>query len=67
MKWITVDSSVIDQVRFKSEGILDVQIGSSVYSYYEVPRKVFNAFLDSDSKGSFFVNNIKGTYKFRKQ
>ena len=43
--------------------ILEVEFkGGSVYKYLDVPIDVFNNFMESDSKGSFFHRNIKNTY-----
>lgn len=42
-------------LRFRSNG--------SLYSYDEVPQRVYDEFIDSDSLGSYFNNNIKGEYE----
>lgn len=36
----------------------------SQYDYYSVTRDVFEAFRDSDSKGKFLHQNIKGKYPY---
>lgn len=67
MKWQNVDSSVIKNVRFKTEGIMDVQFTSGqVYSYYEVPQSIYENLINAESVGMFFQNNVKGNFKYRK-
>lgn len=40
--------------------------GSSIYEYLNVPEDVYNDFLDSDSKGKYVHNYIKGRYEYNK-
>lgn len=37
-----------------------------LYRYHEVPLAVFTEFLRARSKGKFFLQNIKGPYKYEK-
>ncbi len=32
------------------------------YNYYNVPEEIWKSFKDADSKGRFFISNIKGRY-----
>mgnify|MGYP003747505563 CR=1 FL=1 len=32
------------------------------YSYYNLPQEIWQAFKEADSKGRFFISNIKGKY-----
>ena len=41
-------------------------VGGSQYLYKEVPSKVIDSFMKSDSKGSFFYNWIRNKYKTEK-
>ena len=36
---------------------------SDVYNYQEVPASVYADFLAAESKGAFYVKNIKGQFK----
>lgn len=36
------------------------------YAYYDVEESVFNAFLDSRSKGQYFNENVRDRYKHTK-
>lgn len=46
--------TAILEIVFKSDG--------EVWQYYEVPDFVFEEFINSDSKGRFFLKNIRGKY-----
>ncbi|HEX3504726.1 MAG TPA: KTSC domain-containing protein [Xanthobacteraceae bacterium] len=38
--------------------------GGNAYKYYEVPRSVYQSFLESDSKGLYFNSYIRDRYDF---
>lgn len=41
--------------------------GDSVYAYDNVPKELFEKFMNAESKGSFFHKEIrKGGFKFRR-
>ena len=64
-EWKSVDSSFISEIDYHEKlFILDVKLKNGrTYSYRDVPKRVYNAFLNSDSKGEFFNKNIKKKYK----
>lgn len=39
---------------------------SMIYAYKDVPLHVFQLMEKSDSKGRYFVNEVKGKYEFEK-
>jgi lysyl-tRNA synthetase class 2 len=41
-------------------------VGGGAYTYYEVPKRVYNAFRAAPSKGQFFNAWIKDRYDFRR-
>ena len=41
-------------------------VGGGIYTYYEVPRSVCEAFRASSSKGTFLNKFIKNRYDFRR-
>ena len=48
--------------------ILHVQFThGGTYLYSGVPEQVYKTLLESDSVGTYFSQNIKGVYRFRKQ
>ena len=61
-----VESSLIAKVGYNAETeVLAVQMqnSSDVYLYADVPGAVFKEFLSAESKGRYFVDNIKGQYE----
>lgn len=61
-----VDSSMIHWIEHR-EAVreLDVTFASGkTYTYFGVPRRVYRAFLVADSKGSFFLDEIKNVYQY---
>lgn len=54
------EASNVLEVGFKTKS------GESVYQYYGVPLEMYNDFMSADSKGSFFAQNIKGVYEYKK-
>ncbi len=60
-----VKSSLLNKVGYDPETkVLAVQMNysSDVYLYQDVPQSVFDGLLAADSKGSYYVKNIKGKY-----
>lgn len=41
-------------------------VGGRTYTYYAVPKSVYEGFRASSSKGAFFNNFIKSRYDFRR-
>lgn len=62
-----VESAAIVRIEW-SEDVLSVWFTSSPgrrYAYFEVPRAVYDAFLNANSKGTFFSDHIRDRYAFR--
>jgi hypothetical protein len=60
-----IDSSAIKALGYdEASQTLFVQMLSTmeVYTYQNVPGDVYQALMDSESKGSFYAQNIKGKY-----
>jgi len=68
MAKIKVDSSNIRTLDYdsKSRRLIVGFKPSGEYSYFGVPEKVFKAFVESESKGSFFHKVIRNNYKYEK-
>lgn len=73
MRLITVESSNISQIGFEENysisfnqvprNVLRIVFwNGNTYDFYNVEKEVYNSFLDSDSKGSYFHANIKNEY-----
>ena len=62
----SVKSSLLDKVGYDPEAkVLAVQMNysSDVYLYQDVPQDIFDDLLAAESKGGFYVKNIKGKFK----
>ena len=74
--WVTtmpemnyVESSNIEAIGYDDDGQeLHVHfLSGGQYVYHNVPREIFDAFLQAPSKGSFLNREIKNVYMFAKQ
>lgn len=45
---------------------LHIQFAKSKYEYDDVPQKLHETLMNAASKGSYFINNIKGKFAYRK-
>lgn len=64
------ESSQFSQYGYDAETkTLAIQFhGGAIYHYDDVPQEVFDGLCGAESKGSFFIHNIKrGQFKFEKQ
>lgn len=68
IKLVKIVSSNLDSIGFDDlYNILYVQFkNSSLYCYFDVDKYVYDSFLASSSKGKFFEQNIKTSYKFER-
>lgn len=65
---IPIDSSAIHSVDYDPRSrILTVRFTSlALYEYFDVPDMVFRQWMTADSKGTYFVQNIRDEYKYRR-
>jgi len=63
-----VTSSSLASIGYRiGERTLEVEFTQgAVYQYLDVPEPVFEAFMATESKGSFFNEEIKNHYAFRR-
>jgi len=68
IKRIPIASSTIATVGYDKEAhILEIEFHhGAIYQYVNVPEKVYEDLLNSPAKGSFFMNEIKGTFEYQK-
>ena len=66
---IYVDSSNVEAIGYddESQGLHVRFLIGGCYIYHDVPREVFDEFMNAPSKGSFLNRAIKGVYQFTKQ
>jgi hypothetical protein len=63
-----VQSTVITSIRYDHRTrALDITFTSGeAYRYSNVPRDIYVALLDAESKGEFFNDHVKGVFPFAK-
>lgn len=65
IKMNKVASTSISEVGYKRR-TMHVQFnGGKIYEYKKVPRAVYDALVKAQSKGQFFIDNIKETFSYR--
>ncbi len=64
MDRIPVSSSTISAIGYEAESCtLEVEFNTgAVYQYSGVPQEIYDALMQSDSKGRYLKANIKGRY-----
>jgi hypothetical protein len=68
IKRVKVESSNIAEVGYDEDSKTLVVLFNNgrLYSYDEVPKKVYDDFLVAQSKGKYFIANVRGKYDYRK-
>lgn len=61
---LQLNSSVISEVEFQDNVIYITFQTGGVYAYYNVPRKVYDGLVASQSPGKYFHDHIKDKYPF---
>jgi len=66
MNWILIESNSINKVKYEF-GILEIVFhNGGYYKYFDVSEDIYESFLSSNSKGSYFNKCIKNIYKYQK-
>lgn len=69
MRAVAIDrSSVIDHIAY-DEGSTTLRISfrdTGDYIYFDIPAELFDRFRGASSAGSFFNENIKDRYRYRR-
>lgn len=65
----SVSSSMISSIGYDSttSELFVTFSNGATYKYLEVPQDTFSSIMISQSVGSFFIKNIKNTFRFEKQ
>ena len=62
-----VSSSLIASIGYSADATLEVEFCyGAVYGYFAVPQTVHQAFLDAESKGTFFNRFVKPCFPCRR-
>ena len=66
MQRIPILSSTLKSAGY-ADGVLEIEFRKGpIYRYFRVPAKVAEAFLESDSKGRYFLRFIRDRYQYEK-
>jgi hypothetical protein len=64
MERLPVKSSNIKSIGRSENSIMEVEFSTgTVYQYKDLPKEVYDAFMNAESKGKFFATNIRPKYK----
>lgn len=66
MEMIDVKSSNIKAIGWFNKVLFVEFLAGTLYTYFNVPKEVFNDFLFSSSKGKYLNANIKNAFRFQK-
>ena len=61
-----VNSSAIEKIGYQNNELFIKFITGKMYIYNGVPTNIYNKFINAESKGKFFINNIKDRYNYQK-
>jgi len=66
-RWIPVESSFITHVSYYEPlGMFEVKMNNGrSYSFRDVPKSIYDDFMQSESKGKYFNSIIRSQYKFK--
>ncbi len=65
IQWIGVTSSAIRKIGYDSSSnrmYIDFEDSDPYYTFCRVPEDVFNSFINANSVGRFYHDNIKDKY-----
>jgi len=66
--WTPLSSSSIQEARYKgAEGRMEVLFTTGQVYSYECPRAVFDQLLAASSPGRFFRDNVRLSYRYRRE
>jgi hypothetical protein len=68
MTWLTVESKMFTSVAYDADRqILYLRFQSGdVYRYFEFPAAEYQAFLDAESRGRFFLAHIRDSFRYER-
>jgi hypothetical protein len=67
MTWLPLDSEMLTSVAYDAgKQILHLRFRKTgdVYRYFEFPSTEYQAFLDAESRGRFFLAHIRDRYQY---
>ena len=66
MDWLPVDSKLLTAAAYATENhVLYLRFRSGdVYRYFDFPPELYRHFLDAESKGKFFLSEIRNQFRY---
>ena len=66
MNWVAVESSVFEAAAYlQSDRLLYLKFRSGdIYRYFDFPAEQFTEFLSAESKGRYFAERIRDSYRY---
>jgi len=63
-----VESSNIESIGYDSTSeTLEIEfLNGSIYQYFDVPERIYEEIMNSDSHGKYLAYHIKGKYRYSK-
>jgi hypothetical protein len=66
-KLTELESSIIEEILYDNDANLEIQFkGGARYKYVEVPIEEFFKLRESESKGKYFIENIRDKFETTK-
>jgi len=59
-----VSSIAIKEIFYKNKNLTILFKSGSKYRYKDVPKKIYSDFVDSKSKGKYFLKKIRNSFMF---
>ena len=64
LTWVNIDSSNINSVAHEDETLYVEFTGGAQYKYKLVPSSLYSDLLESESKGTFLNEQVKGSFEY---
>ena len=66
MDWLPLESKLLTAVTYAAENhVLYLRFRSGdVYRYFDFPPELYRDFLDAESKGRFFLSEIRNQFRY---
>lgn len=66
MDWLPLESKLLTAAAYPAEThVLYLRFRSGdVYSYFDFPPELYRDFLDAESKGRFFLSQIRNQFRY---
>ncbi len=69
MTWLPLESAMLASVAYNATQLtlyLRFRNSGDVYRYFDLPVTLYQAFLDAESHGAFFLANIRNCFRYER-